>query len=261
MNDLLVMTFDALRFDVAHEAFQAGRTPYLATLFPNGWEPRHTPGNFTFAAHAALFAGFWPTPVQPGKFVRPFALRFPGSRTIDRTTRVLEGDNIVAGLEQLGYRTLCIGGVGFFNKRTPLGRVFPAMFQTSLWQPEFSVLEYHSTRAQIRAACGLLSDISSEQPIFLFLNLSATHSPTHCYQEGASRDSVATQSAALHYVDRELKPLMDALNGRGRGGSAYFLSDHGTLFGEAGFTGHRVGHPDVWTVPYAEFSWEPSHGH
>ena len=29
-------------------------------------------------------------------------------------------------------------------------------------------------------------------------------------------------------------------------------SDHGTLYGEDGFTGHRIGHPAVWTVPYAD---------
>jgi hypothetical protein len=34
------------------------------------------------------------------------------------------------------------------------------------------------------------------------------------------------------------------------------MSDHGTLFGEEGWTGHRIGHPAVWTVPYAEFTWE-----
>jgi hypothetical protein len=30
-------------------------------------------------------------------------------------------------------------------------------------------------------------------------------------------------------------------------------SDHGTAYGEDGFAGHRLAHPVVWTVPYAEF--------
>jgi hypothetical protein len=30
-------------------------------------------------------------------------------------------------------------------------------------------------------------------------------------------------------------------------------SDHGTAYGEDGYFGHRVSHPVVWTVPYAEF--------
>ena len=32
--------------------------------------------------------------------------------------------------------------------------------------------------------------------------------------------------------------------------------DHGTAYGEAGYVGHRVAHPTVWDVPYAEFVLE-----
>ena len=31
-------------------------------------------------------------------------------------------------------------------------------------------------------------------------------------------------------------------------------SDHGTAYGEDGYWGHRLSHPVVWTVPYAEFA-------
>jgi hypothetical protein len=34
---------------------------------------------------------------------------------------------------------------------------------------------------------------------------------------------------------------------------AIICSDHGTAYGEAGYHGHRLAHPVVWTVPYAEF--------
>ena len=33
---------------------------------------------------------------------------------------------------------------------------------------------------------------------------------------------------------------------------AIACSDHGTLYGEDGYVGHRVAHPIVSTVPYAE---------
>jgi hypothetical protein len=33
-------------------------------------------------------------------------------------------------------------------------------------------------------------------------------------------------------------------------------SDHGTAYGEDGYRGHRLGHPVVWDVPYAEFLLE-----
>lgn len=257
-KDILMMTFDALRFDVADQAQRSGATTFLSDLLPQGWEPRHSPGNFTYAAHAAFFAGFWPTPLQPGRAPRPFALRFPGSRSIDQATAVLEGENIVSGLRARGYRTVCIGGVGFFNKLTPLGSVFPSYFDESHWKPEFSVSAPHSTQEQVRTACDVIAAAPLDKPLFLFINISATHPPTHGYLRNARRDSVDSQSAALRYVDRQLPPLFESLRTRGHGGIAYLMADHGTLFGEDGFIGHRVSHPDVWTVPYAEYCWEAS---
>ncbi|MBV9124453.1 MAG: metalloenzyme domain-containing protein, partial [Planctomycetes bacterium] len=118
-HDLLFITLDTLRYDVARDCLQQGRTPNLAAVLPGGvWQKRHSPGNFTYAAHQAFFAGFLPTPIQPGKHPRPFALRFPGSETITPQTCVLDAPDLVTGLAGRGYHTLCIGGVGFFNKQS-----------------------------------------------------------------------------------------------------------------------------------------------
>ncbi|MBV9122171.1 MAG: metalloenzyme domain-containing protein, partial [Planctomycetes bacterium] len=59
-------------------------------------------------------------------------------------------------------------------------------------------------------------------------------------------------AAALAYVDRHLPVLWRSLQRRA---PVYVIlcSDHGTTYGEDGYTGHRLGHPVVWTVPYAEF--------
>lgn len=256
-SDLLMVTFDALRFDVAQQALQAGMTPRLQQLIGGDWQQRHSPGSFTYAAHAAFFAGFWPTPVSPGPHPRPFALRFAGSRSIDGATCLLDGDNIVTGLRQRGYYSICIGGVGYFNKLNSLGNVFPSLFDRSEWRHAFAVNEIHSTREQVRDARAAIAVAPGDRPLFLFVNLSALHSPTHFYLPGHRQDSVETQIAALQYVDSQLPPLFQALHERGRGGRAYLMSDHGTLFGEDGHCGHRVGHPAVWTVPYAEHTWEP----
>ena len=171
---------------------------------------------------------------------------------------LLEGDNLVTGLQARGFQTICIGGVGFFNPATPLGAVVPRYFEQSYWRPEFSVTELNSTRAQVRQACECLAACAIDRPVFLFFNVSATHPPTYGYLRGAKQDSAATQSAALDYVDRRLPPLFASLRARRRGGIAYLMSDHGTLFGEDGWTGHRVGRVEVWTVPYAEVCWEPT---
>src|SRR5258708_17428900 len=70
-HDVLLVTLDTLRYDVAQEALRQGRTPNLAAVLPGGrWEKRHTPGSFTYAAHQAFFAGFLPTPARAGKHPR-----------------------------------------------------------------------------------------------------------------------------------------------------------------------------------------------
>jgi arylsulfatase A-like enzyme len=254
--DILMITFDALRFDVAEAAWRENRTPFLRRLIRHGWESRHSPGSFTYSAHAALFAGFWPSPITPGPQVRPLTLQFPGSRSVGKETLRLKGSDIVSGLAERGFHTVCVGGVGFFNPATPLGAVFPALFRESYWRPEFSVTQRNSTRDQVRQACLSVQSAVADQPLFLFVNISATHPPTRGYLTGARQESAATQAAALEYVDRQLPPLFTALEERRRRGVAYLMSDHGTLFGEEGWWGHRIGHSAVWTVPYAELAWE-----
>jgi Type I phosphodiesterase / nucleotide pyrophosphatase len=255
-DDLLMMTFDTLPYDVAQDAFRKQETPNLAQRLPaTGWQRRHTPGNFTFAAHAAFFAGFFPTPAQPGKQPRLFALRFPGSETVTADTCVLDADNLVTGLAQKGYHTICIGGVGFFNKLSPLSNVFPSLFAESFWSPHLGVAHPESTANQVQAAIECLRRVARSQRVFLFMNVSAIHQPNCYYVPGAADDSIVTHRAALRYVDREIGPLFEALERRGAG-FAILCSDHGTAYGEDGYHGHRLAHPVVWDVPYADFTWE-----
>ena len=83
----------------------------------------------------------------------------------------------------------------------------------------------------------------------------AIHQPNRFYLPGAARDSIESHAAALEYVDSQLPPLFEAL--RRRGPSLCVLcSDHGTAYGDDGYEGHRLAHPSVWNVPYAEFVLE-----
>lgn len=259
-HDILFITFDTLRYDVAQELHQAGRTPFLSALLPaSGWELRHSPGSFTYAAHQAFFAGFLPTPAGPGRHPRLFAASFPGSETTTSTTFVFDTPDIVSGLAGQGYHTVCIGGVGFFNKRGPLGSVLPGLFQESHWSEEMGVTHPASTTHQIALACSLLSQLPEEQRVFLFLNISALHQPNYFYLPGASSDSRATHAAALAYVDSQLPPLFKALRSRAPL-LAILCSDHGTAYGEDGYSGHRLAHPVVWNVPYTELALKRQEG-
>jgi hypothetical protein len=253
-HDVVFITLDTLRFDVAQAEFAAGRLPHLARyLPPGGWEERHTPGTFTYAAHCAFFAGFLPTPARPGNHPRLLSLQFEGSETTDARTYVFDGvDNIVAGFAGIGYRTICIGGVGFFNLQNPLGMALPGLFAERYWRREFGVTSQRSTDLQVELACQrLTSHELAPQRVFLFINISAIHQP-NCHYLGTEKDSAESQAAALRYVDEALVPLWQTLARRGDS-FAIVCSDHGTAYGEDGYVGHRHGHPVVMRVPYAHF--------
>lgn len=149
-HDLLMVTLDTLRYDVAVECLASGRTPRLAKVLPGGaWERRHTPASFTYAAHHAFFAGFLPTPVTPGPHERMFAARFDGSETSGAGTYVFDAADLPAGLAAAGYHTLCLGGVGFFNPGAPLGRVLPGLFAEAHWERAFGVTAPDCLGAQL----------------------------------------------------------------------------------------------------------------
>jgi hypothetical protein len=258
-HDLLLLTLDTLRYDVAARALDEGRTPLFASLLretaSGRWERRHTPGSFTWAAHQAFFAGFLPTPIEPGPHPRLFALSFPGSETITERTAVLDAPDLVTGLRERGYHAICVGGVGFFNGLTPLGRVLPQLFDEQRWCPAFGVTARDSTRDQVAWACERIDLLPDTRRVFCFLNISALHQPNCHYLPGRTHDDVDTQAAALAYVDAQLGPLFECLRRRAPL-LAVLCSDHGTAYGEDGYVGHRLAHPVVWDVPYAELLLE-----
>ncbi len=263
--DIVFVTLDTLRYDVAAAELSAGRLPSLGRFIAR-WEKRHSPGNFTYASHQAFFGGFLPTPAEPGLHPRLFALDFPGSETTAEGTFVFQSDSIVAGLAAEGYHTICVGGVGFFNKLPGLGSVLPAFFQESHWSRETSVVDPESTRHQVDWCIRRLDEIDgkdADRRIFLFVNVSAMHDPNHFYRADYSgegnpvlpRNSMDGHAGALRYADRELGRLFDRLARRGRW-FAVVCSDHGTAYGDDGYEGHRNGSEVVWTVPYADFMIE-----
>lgn len=150
-HDILMITLDTLRYDVAAAQLAAGGTPHLAEVLPDGvWQRRHTPASFTYAAHHAFFAGFLPTPTAPGHHERLYAARFPGSETAGDRTWVFDAPDLPTALADEGYHTVCLGGVGFFNLRGPLGSVLPRLFTEAHWEPAFGVTEPDCLDAQVR---------------------------------------------------------------------------------------------------------------
>lgn len=253
-HDLLLVTLDTLRYDVAAELAAAGRTPNLARALPGGeWERRHSPASFTYAAHQAFFAGFLPTPAAGRPHSRLFAAAGSEGASIDEQTWVFDAPDVVTGLRAAGYHTVCVGGVGLFNGRSPLGGVLPGLFSEAHWEREFGVSAPRCFEAQLDRIGEVVPAVPDDKPLFLFVNIAAMHQPNRHYLPGADRDCLESHAAALEYVDRHMGRLFALATSRGRPCLVLLCADHGTAYGEDGQTGHRLGHEVVWTVPYAQF--------
>ncbi|MGW7610984.1 STM4013/SEN3800 family hydrolase [Streptomyces sp. NPDC054766] len=249
-TNILFVTLDSLRHDVAHRALEQGRTPRLAGLLPGGqWERRQTPGTFTLPAHMAFFSGFLPKLPQPQQPARLWECRPPAFKKVPPQTFVFDTPNLLDGLAAHGYRTVCVGGVTYFSQETPLGSVLPAMFHEAYWRPEFCSPEPDSTRHQADQALAIADHYDGRQPLLLFVNVSATHVP-HGHYLGNSAESSASQAAALAYADAHLGRLLDGLSARGRW-LVIMCADHGDAYGDDGFHGRGIAHPAVWNVPFA----------
>lgn len=255
--DIHFITIDTLRHDVAVEEWAQGRTPHLADLLgPEGWQRRHTPGTFTYAAHQAFFAGFLPTPADDPKAARLFAVEFPGNEDTGADTWFTDASDIVTGLSRVGYRTSCVGGVGFFNPATALGSVLPALFDHSHWDSSTGVTDPDSFAHQLDHLERVVVPALGEGPWFNFVNVAAVHQPNCHHLPGRTSDDRDTHAAALRHVDSLVPRLRSLIAGRGRPALLVLTSDHGTAYGEDGLHGHRLAHEVTWTVPYAEV-WLP----
>ncbi|MFI5986483.1 STM4013/SEN3800 family hydrolase [Streptomyces sp. NPDC051555] len=248
-TNILFVTLDSLRYDVARATMHAGHTPRLASLLPGGqWEERRTPGTFTLPAHMAFFSGFLPKLPVPDQPPRLWECRPPAFKTVAPGTFVFDAPNLLTGLGRHGYRTACVGGVTYFSRETPLGSVLPDMFDEDHWRPEFCSPEPDSTRHQADHALSV-ADGHRGRPLFLFVNVSATHVP-HGHYLGESDDSWNSQAAALTYADEHLGRLVEGLVVE-RPWLVIMCADHGDAFGEDGYHGRGIAHPTVMNVPFA----------
>ncbi|WP_326723245.1 STM4013/SEN3800 family hydrolase [Streptomyces sp. NBC_00243] len=254
-TNILFITLDSLRYDVARTAMREGLTPHLARLLPGGvWEHRQTPGTFTLPAHMAFFSGFLPKLPRPEQPPRLWECRPPAFKTLPPSTFVFDAPNLLDGLAQHGYRTVCVGGVTYFSRETPLGSVLPSLFQQDYWRPEFCSPEPDSTRHQVDCALAV-ANTNERQPLFLFVNVSATHVP-HGHYLGDSADSARSQQAALAYADSHLGRLISTLT-RKAPWLIIMCADHGDAFGEDGYRGRGIAHRTVLNVPYAAWHAQP----
>jgi hypothetical protein len=116
------------------------------------------------------------------------------------------------------------------------------------------VTDNRSTENQIRLAIECIQRRGQKDRLFTFLNVSALHQP-NCIFSKKGEDSIETQIDALAYVDQHITKLITFMEQRAPL-ICVICSDHGTAYGEDGCYGHRLNHPVVLDVPFAQFVLE-----
>jgi len=256
-HDILFLCLDTLRYDVAKSSEEKGNTPVLNRY--GEWEKRGAAGNFTYPSHHAMFSGFLPSPINDTPMTKKPMLFFPKGIGMGKVSPpnsfAFEGSTFVQGLEKVGYETVCIGGVSFFDNHSDIGKVFPAMFRQSYWNPRFGCTGKDSTVHQIEKALEVLDSTPEDKRVFMYINICAIHYPNYFYlEQGGKNDGLESHAAALQYVDAQLPVLFDAFKRRGKT-FVIACSDHGSCYPEVddGYLFHGFNHPTVNTVPYKHF--------
>ena len=105
--------------------------------------------------------------------------------------------NIVKGFSKIGYRTLGVGGVHWFDTRFLSSSFWQGQyFEEFYWQENFGEEYNNSFENQISLVKQLFSNASPSQLTFFFINIAATHKP---YRNG--EQTIYGQAAALEYID------------------------------------------------------------
>ena len=125
-DNFVIVTLDSLRYDVAAKA----NTPNIRKLFKQygvDWVKTGAQGTYTLVSHISLFhVGTFPCDNRseiPAPYNRKkeklFQARLPWDekRKIPVRYPTPDAPNVVKGFEQLGYRTIGVGGVEWFSTK------------------------------------------------------------------------------------------------------------------------------------------------
>ena len=208
-------------------------------------------GTFTYPAHMSMFQGFFPSAKDGGLIYDRFTMSI--YRWFYRSKRssiaeVSGNGSIPLVLRQQGHRTVAVGGVGWFNKRTPMSLGFDHF----IYKPD-----------AVMATSSFLNHIDKE-PFYGLLNYSTTHRPYKVpdsdgfllspksgtsHKPGFNKLLWEKQVACLDYIDNCLSRVFDWLKTLKLPTIVCFCADHGDCFGEDGCYGHGFYHPFVMEVP------------
>lgn len=254
--NIALITLDSLRYDVAVSTHMPNLSKILNQTPETFWRLVYAQGTYTLPSHKAmLHHGNLPNNPYSREplYNRKIQSFFKVNKEIEVDIKSLyplpnESSNVVNGFKRLGYDTLGIGGVGWFNTTLPTTSFWKDYyFDKFFWDKSFHELDFNSMSNQIDLMEKEI-DKNSSKPLFFFLNVASTHAPF--MGKGRSR---AGQSGCLSYVDTQIPRMLKALP---KPCHVILTADHGECFSEDGIIGHAFYHPKVMEVPMTHFIYE-----
>jgi hypothetical protein len=267
LNHLVLIIMDSCRYD----SCVAARTPNMDRIGP--LQKRYSYGSFTTSSHAVLLMGVMPHTSPTGTFASEvYKSEFGdwvhrlGVQSVSFKTFVPHL-SLAKVMRDLGYRTIGRVSLPVLNPYT----MFSSHFD------DYRLMANHNDfGGMVREA-----EFFADSPVFYFFNLGETHYPYmltdmpkisgvhgvfkhQAQDEEPAEDSEARaffdpaqmgalkeqQIRCVEYIDLKIGALIDKAPG-----NTYFIvtSDHGELFGEAGYFGHGpIMHPLCFEVPFIE---------
>lgn len=259
--NVLTIVLDSLRFDSYRQAKMPAVNEHFDVVEAGAQ------ATFTFPAHAAMFQGFYPSATND----RPLYNRFTKSvfRWFYKTKRpvVLELKGVRSiphALSVQGVTTGCVGGVGWFNRASPLRNGF----------------KNFSYKPNVVEGTATIMRFLDKEPFYGCFNIGTTHRPYDCpdndgslkniagpksgvgYRKKYNHDLHMRQICCAGYVDKQLITIFHWLKTTVTLPTfVCFMADHGECFGEDGCFGHGFYHPNVMSVPLAWSIFMPGGKH
>lgn len=258
--NILLLTFDSCRYDVAKKA----NTPVLNSFAET--VKAQSPANYTYAAHMSFFAGILPNAEVPRPLYNRFNQQLMGLVGVGETNLAkksvfaIESDqDLISGFNSTGYKTIGAGAMTWFKQGTLINR--------------FESFKYTGTDAV--SQIDFLSELDPEKKTFGFINFGETHFPYDYFGKkdecrdivlareivwppqqkegikvGSESEGFRHQIEALEYIDSCLPRLFSSLP---NDTVVVACGDHGECFGEGGYWGHGFNHPNVSAAPLSIF--------
>ena len=272
MNNLVYIVLDSLRYDT----FQAAKTPNIDRL-AGGAERRYSYASWTSPSHYVYLMGLTPHLNTKGVFAsevykedfKKWTMRL-GFSNLEFKSFAPEL-SLPNKLRKMGYYTVAKVSMPVLNERTTF----------SMYFDEYKLMQNHND------FYGMIEEMEfdASKPRFYFLNLGETHYPymlqkqdlprlhgvhgvfkhlddylTDYGTKGSGNDEFFSmdqlkklhkqQIECVEYIDGVMEKLYQKLPANTH---LIITSDHGELFGEAGYFGHGpVFHEKAFEVPFIE---------